>query len=330
MLLKPLCRLIYQQKICKNMKHILSFDIDRTLIDRNEFDPRFLNKKMLSFLEEISQNENIDIIFNSGRHLQQFPVNIDNIKTLAKFGLSGRLSFSHKHIPNNLIVDSSSVFNQITIDHINTLMQEDTIFLIDYKTDSSNKFLLSDLKNIKYSAHHRPLNWYGDNFIEFNTSKWQPTILNQEKIFKVELAFTAKNLYDSQIIFESIKNSFPQDNLSFSLAKSSGDKDLNSIFSVRIVKNKSGINKGIALKQFLDKYLYDYKSLIHFGDGDLSKDNDDYVTKQVMPESKLVILSNSKADNTEIQDLVDYQLPSMKYNKTDLILIEYIKKLTSH
>jgi hypothetical protein len=281
------------------MQTILSFDVDRTLIDRNRH-THSTSERIKKALLLADDAEHITVLLNTGRDLgalQEFDAEVG--RPLDAFYLSGRC----ERIDSTIKVNEEAI---LPIDLVSILFEKAAklgIPFLDLKSGTSVikiQFIDSGLP----FGFQKPLDWY---------RCYKPMIINAscpgalEEIesfmpLRLEVPIRLENL-DSVREELSLRYSLDTQailpHLDFLDAYDSAVRGWGIL---QLVSPISKINKGTSLAEFVKRYDKNVR-IVHFGDSDRDH-NSDALVKKIIPHSEYINIEWKHGSESLIEEQI--------------------------
>jgi hydroxymethylpyrimidine pyrophosphatase-like HAD family hydrolase len=281
----------------KNATVLFSFDVDRTLVDRN----RSVHSVSPSLRKEIlllNRNPNIAVVLNTGRDLiglQEFDAEL--AAALDALYLSGR-AIRRRGIVE---VEPAAILPCELVEKTLKAAERLNMPFIDIKTSSGVLNIRIRDSSLPF-GFQKPLNWY-QRFRPHECDSADPqlfTIIEQQKPLRLEIPILESELDDFVNILE-LSNGFHSEAHPIHkehLGAEHGSK-LKGWLALQVLSPFETHNKGTILKQYRDRY-YPGTPLVHFGDSSSNHNNDEIVLK-IVPECRYISVNWERGQETEAE-----------------------------
>ncbi len=307
---------------------LLSFDCDRTIIDRNK-SSHHINIEIINLFAQLQAHPQLIPIINTGRDLTNYqPIQRQLKGDMPCIFLSGRVIKQKMNIETAAQALLPLSFKEKVWEYF----YRGSIPFIEVKYEQGLLFFTYCDRQVEdLLAHHRPADWYKNlekPIIDVKEKDLSKDIFMNLPIVRMEIPFLKRNcLLIYQLIYQKKQLELEQNLIEFFHLDQDHpllfvpvhtaafkEKEGKEIGSVRVMVKNEHINKGIGLKNLAHKMEIAEANIICFGDSS-GETAGDQIIKTHLPQATLLITDEG---DLLAKQKADYLIPSVSYNGVTL------------
>lgn len=312
-------RYFHQKGYKSNIPFLLSFDGDKTIVDR-ERGAHYMSDSVKAMFSTLSQDNRFIVSMNTGRDATNYrPLLEQTGHREPNVFVSGRVI----HHQGKIYTHPQAVFSKELKAKLWDNFKRGIIPFLDVKHGKGNTFFVQGGRGLnKYYGHHRPVDWFDDlekELVDIDTVEGAREMFNSLDIVRVEIPLLYKdepvevleaiNQGEQEQVGEIAKerlNIQSEVDLLFVPAptnKTRGDDMRKEVGSIRVLVHDKYVNKGVGLQKLARMVGVPGANIVYFGDSAADKAND-VIVKTILPRCTLIITDNGEEEAKSFADFV--------------------------
>ena len=299
----------YQKGYRSDKPLLLSFDGDKTTVDRNR-GAHYMSGTVRAMFKKLSLDKRFIVSMNTGRDATNYlPLQKQTGHSEPNIFVAGRV-IRHQ---GKIYTHPQAVFPKLCKEVLWKQFTQGIIPFLDIEHGKGNTFFVQGSRKLqKYYGHHRPVDWFNELDIEVvdtDVVKNARKLFDELDIVRAEIpvfykdepveVLEAINQEEQGRVTEIARSKLGVQgkvDLLFVPAptnKTRGEKMRKEIGSIRMLIHDKYVNKGVGLKNLAKMVGVPDQNIVYFGDSAADKSND-AIVKTVLPACTLIITSSGE------------------------------------